>query len=74
MTNDRIVFAVAGTLVLASVVLAVAVSSWFLALAAFVGLNMLQSAFTKFCPLAVLLRRLGVPDACPMPTSKTPAR
>jgi len=61
MTIDRIVFAVAGTLVLLSVVLTLAFSPWFLAIAAFVGTNMLQSAFTKFCPLAVILRRAGVP-------------
>ena len=53
MTIDRIVFAVARTLVLLSVVLTLAVSPWFLAIAAFVG-NMLQSAFTKFCPLAMM--------------------
>jgi hypothetical protein len=63
MTVDRIVFAVAGTLVLLSVVLSFTVSPCFLAIAVFVGTNMLQSAFTKFCPLAVLLRRAGVRDA-----------
>jgi hypothetical protein len=62
MTVDRIVFAVAGTLVLLSVILTLAFSQWFLAIAAFVGTNMLQSAFTKFCPLAVILRRVGVSD------------
>jgi hypothetical protein len=50
MTVDRIVFAVAGSLVLVSVALTLAVSPWFLAIAAFVGTNMLQSAFTKFEP------------------------
>ena len=60
MTVDRIVFAVAGTLVLLSVLLALTLNLWFLAIALFVGTNMLQSAFTKFCPLAILLRRAGV--------------
>jgi hypothetical protein len=32
---------------------------WWLAMAAFVGLNLFQSAFTGFCPLAIVLRRLG---------------
>ncbi|HEY5283548.1 MAG TPA: DUF2892 domain-containing protein [Polyangia bacterium] len=63
MTVDRIVFAVAGTLVLLSVLLTLTVSTWFLAIAGFVGTNMLQSAFTKFCPLAVILRRAGVTDS-----------
>ena len=70
MTIDRIVFAVAGSLVLLSVVLTLAISAWFLAIAAFVGTNMLQSAFTKLCPLAVILRRAGVRDStnpCPVP-------
>jgi hypothetical protein len=62
MTIDRIVFAVAGSLVLLSVILTLAVSPWFLTIAAFVGTNMLQSAFTKFCPLAVILRRAGVAE------------
>jgi hypothetical protein len=63
MTIDRIVFAVAGTLVLLSVLFSLTVSPWFLAIAVFVGTNMLQSAFTNFCPLAVILRRAGVRDA-----------
>ena len=68
MTVDRIVFAVAGSLVLSSVLLGLTASPWFLAVAAFVGANMLQSAFTKFCPLAVILRRAGVSDSDPIPT------
>ena len=63
MTVERIVFAVAGTLVLPSVFLALVFNPWFLAIAAFVGTNMLQSAFTKFCPLAVILRRAGVRES-----------
>lgn len=59
-TLDRIVLAFAGTVVLASIALALTVSPWFLALTAFVGLNLLQSAFTGFCPLAIVLKRLGV--------------
>jgi len=62
MTVDRIVFAVAGTLVLLSVLLSLTVGPWFLGIAVFVGTNMVQSAFTKFCPLAVILRRAGVPE------------
>jgi len=65
MTVERTVHAFAGVMVLASVALAITVSPWFLAVTAFVGLNLLQSAFTRFCPLALLLRRLGMPDPCP---------
>ena len=61
MNIDRIVFAFAGVMVLASLLLAQLVSPWWLLLAAFVGLNMLQAAFTGFCPLALILRKLGRP-------------
>ncbi|MCC6172619.1 MAG: DUF2892 domain-containing protein [Gammaproteobacteria bacterium] len=64
MNIDRIVLAFAGTMVLASLALSWAVSPWWLLLGAFVGLNMLQAAFTGFCPLAIALRRAGVPSGC----------
>jgi hypothetical protein len=60
MSIDRIVMAFAGSMVLVSVTLAHFFSSWWLLLAAFVGLNLLQAAFTGFCPLAMLLKRFGV--------------
>ncbi len=65
MTVTRIVHAFAGAMVVASVFLALAVSLWFLAVTAFVGANLFQSAFTRFCPLAILLRWAGVPDPVP---------
>ncbi len=65
MNVTRVVHAFAGTMILLSVLLAQLVSPWFLALAVFVGANLLQSAFTRFCPLAIILRRLGVPDPTP---------
>ena len=60
MTIDRIVLAFAGTVVLLGLLLGVLVNAWWLLLAAFVGLNLLQSAFTGFCPLALILKRLGM--------------
>lgn len=60
MTKERIIRAVAGTLVLISISLAYFVHPYWLGLAAFVGLNLLQSSFTKFCPLERVLSRLGV--------------
>lgn len=61
MTSERIVRAVAGSVVLASLALGVEpspiyLSGGFLWLTAFVGANLLQSAFTGFCPLELLLR------------------
>jgi hypothetical protein len=61
MTIDRAVMAFAGTMILLSLALAYAFSPYWLLLAAFVGLNLVQSSFTGFCPLAMLLKRLGVP-------------
>jgi len=63
MTIDRIVFAVAGTLVLLGLVLGLTISPWFLAIAGFVGVNLLQSAFTGLCPLAMILRKTGMPES-----------
>ena len=52
------VFAFAGVMILASLLLAYYVSPYWLALTAFVGLNMLQAAFTGFCPAADDLRQI----------------
>ena len=60
MSLDRSVVAFAGIMVLLSVVLTVWVSPLFVWLTVFVGLNLLQSAFTGFCPAAIILRKLGV--------------
>lgn len=59
MVIDRIVLAFAGLMVLTSLLLAYWVSSYWLILAGFVGLNLFQAAFTGFCPLATLLKKLG---------------
>jgi hypothetical protein len=60
MNIDRFVMAFAGTMILISVVLAVTVSTNWLFLTAFVGLNLLQAAFTRFCPLASVLKKAGI--------------
>lgn len=61
MNVDRAVFAMAGTFVLTGLLLSWLVSPYWLALPAFVGANMLQAAFTGFCPAAMIFRRLGLP-------------
>jgi Zn-dependent protease len=60
MSIDRIVLAFAGSMILLSLLLAYYVSPYWLALAAFVGLNLFQAAFTGFCPLALILKKMGV--------------
>ncbi|WP_347841105.1 DUF2892 domain-containing protein [uncultured Draconibacterium sp.] len=58
--KERIIRAVAGTLVLTSILLAIFVNIYWLGLAGFVGLNLLQSSLTKFCPLDFFLEKAGV--------------
>lgn len=60
MTIDRAVMAFAGTVILISLLLAVFFSQWWLLLTAFVGANLLQASFTGFCPLAMILKAIGV--------------
>lgn len=60
MSIDRIVLAFAGSVILLSLLLAQFHSPYWLWLTAFVGANLLQSAFTGFCPLALILRALGI--------------
>ena len=67
MNIDRVVLGFAGSVVLASVVLAFFVSSWWLLLALFVGANLLQSSVTGFCPLAKILGKFGVKAGCAFP-------
>jgi len=62
MTVTRSVHAIAGVLILLSVALGFFVNPLFFGFTVFVGLNLLQSAFTRWCLMASLLRRLGVRD------------
>ncbi|MEI6067022.1 MAG: DUF2892 domain-containing protein [Methylococcaceae bacterium] len=64
MSIDRIVFAVAGSFILISLLLAHFHSENWLWFTAFVGANLLQSAFTGFCPMAIVLKKLGVKPGC----------
>ena len=60
MSIDRLVLAFAGLMILLSLLLGVLVSpNWFW-FTAFVGANLFQSAFTGFCPLALILKKMGV--------------
>jgi hypothetical protein len=60
MTLNNAVRALAGTMVLVSVALVYFVSPWFLLFTMFIGLNLIQSAFTGFCPPEFLFRRMGL--------------
>ena len=60
MSIERVVFAIAGVMILVSLALAYFVSAYWLALAAIVGLNLSQSAFTGYCPVAYVLKKMGL--------------
>lgn len=60
MTIDRYLRMIAGALVLATLALGFWVSPYWYLFTAFVGFNLFQSAFTKWCPMMDILRRFGV--------------
>ncbi|WP_299870513.1 DUF2892 domain-containing protein [uncultured Hoeflea sp.] len=60
MALDRVILSFAGVMVLLSVALGVYVSPYWHLLTVFVGFNLIQSAFTGFCPAAIIFKKLGV--------------
>lgn len=60
MCLDRAMFAFAGAMILISVLLTMFVSPLFVWFTVFIGANLLQSAFTGFCPAAIIMKKLGV--------------
>jgi hypothetical protein len=69
MTSWQIVRLFAGSFILVSLTLGIPasplfVSSWWLALTVFVGANLLQSSLTRWCPLEIVLRKLGAQAGC----------
>ena len=65
MNIDRAVMAFAGVMILVSIALTFYVSPMWWLLTAFVGLNLIQSSFTGFCPAAMIFRKLGVGKGVP---------
>ncbi len=68
MTVERMIRIFAGAFILLSLALGVEgsplfVSKWALAFTAFVGANLFQFGFSNVCPLAFILKRLGVPES-----------
>jgi hypothetical protein len=60
MSIDRMVMAFAGAMILISIFLSLVHSTYWLFFTAFVGANLFQAAFTGFCPLAIILKKLGI--------------
>jgi hypothetical protein len=67
MTVEAMLRLIAGFFVASSVVLGMYVHPYFYWFTVFVGLNLIQSAFSKWCPMMTILRRLGVPDPAVRP-------
>jgi hypothetical protein len=66
MYVDRWLRLIAGAFVLISLALGYWVSPYFFLFTAFVGLNLVQSGVTDWCPMMTILRKLGVPAQCPL--------
>jgi hypothetical protein len=64
MSLDRMMFAFAGAMVLISVLLTQFVSPYFMWFTVFIGANLLQSAFTGWCPAAMIFAKLGFKTGC----------
>ena len=67
MTSWQLVRIFAGLFIVISLALGIPgspafVSTWWLAFTAFVGVNLLQSGFTRWCPLEIIVRKLGVAE------------
>ena len=60
MSIDRVVMMFAGSVILASLLLSQLHHVYWLYLTAFVGVNLLQASFTGFCPLAIMLKAIGI--------------
>ena len=60
MSLDRTIFVFAGFVVLTGLLLSQLHSSWWLLLTGFAGVNMIQAAFTGFCPAAIAFKKLGI--------------
>ena len=68
MTTERLLRGIAGTFVAATVVLGILHSPYWLAFTAFVGLNLLQSSFSNWCPMVWFLEKMGVQGCVPAAT------
>ena len=71
MTIESVIRLLAGSLILISLTLSQFVGPWWLLLAVFVALNLVQSALSGFCPAEMILKRLGVGGSCCGPRSET---
>jgi hypothetical protein len=70
MSIEKMIRVMAGTFILMSVVLAIWVSPWWLIWTTLIGVNLVQSAFTGWCPAEIILKKFGLPGSCCSGSSK----
>lgn len=63
MSIDKLIFRIAGIMILSSLLLSQFHSSHWLWFTAFIGANMLQASFTGFCPLAMILKKMNIQNS-----------
>jgi hypothetical protein len=74
MKLENAIRILAGSIVLSSLALSQLLSPWWLLLTAFVGVNLIQSAFTGFCPAEIIFKKMGVGapgESCCGPEAKS---
>lgn len=64
MSLDRAVLAFAGLMIFVSLALTLWVSPYWMWFTAFIGANLMQSAFTGFCPAAMIFKLFGIKEGC----------
>ena len=64
MSMDKVIRVFAGSMILLSLALTYLVSPYWLLFTAFVGVNLIQSAFTGFCPAEIVFKKLGIGKEC----------
>lgn len=69
MSIERAIMAFAGFMVLLPIILTVWINDNFIWLTVFVGANLLQSAYTGFCPAAIIMRKLGLKSEAQLATA-----
>lgn len=72
MTTERMIRIFAGLIVLISTTLGLLHSQWWFVLTLFVGANLFQFGFTQFCPMEIILKKLGYPSWKDMAEQKAP--
>jgi hypothetical protein len=64
MPPEKMIRVIAGTFILISVALTIWVSPWWLIWTTLIGVNLVQSAFTGWCPAEIFLKKFGIQGGC----------